>query len=244
MGLQSAFVFAKPHANRFFVIEEIKKKFAAMEIGILKEGEMTGEAIDENQYIDQHYYAIASKVRALPTYPHMPLHLPPPLHTSLHMSFYLAPPPSLHLPRSPSISLPCARAQATILKPAQLNIPTDKFKAHFGEEWSEVLAKGRALNAIDAKAKLGLDADTLDAKWGAAKKAGKLIKFGGGFYCGYLAEYDLYTFNAFFMTMRGSFTAPGTSIHYFVVCFDSDKLSWADFRGKARDLSQDLPRSP
>ena len=44
MGLQSAFVFAKPHANRFFVIEEIKKKFAEMEIGILKEGEMTGEA--------------------------------------------------------------------------------------------------------------------------------------------------------------------------------------------------------
>jgi hypothetical protein len=34
------------------------------------------------------------------------------------------------------------------------------------------------------------------------------------------------------MTMRGSFTAPGTSIHYFVVVFDSAKLSWADFRGK------------
>ena len=182
MGLQSAFVFAKPHANRFFVIEEIKKKFAEMEIGILKEGEMTGEAIDEFKYIDQHYYAIASK--------------------------------------------------ATILKPEQLNIPADKFKAQFGEEWADVMAKGRALNALDAKAKLGLDANTLDAKWGAAKKAGKLIKFGGGFYCGYLAEYDLYTFNAFFMTMRGNFTAPGTSIHYFVVVFDSAKLSWADFRGK------------
>jgi hypothetical protein len=37
------------------VIEEIKKKFAAMEIGILKEGEMTGEAIDECQHIDQQY---------------------------------------------------------------------------------------------------------------------------------------------------------------------------------------------
>jgi len=181
-GLQSAFVFAKPHANRFFAIEAIKAKFAEMEIGILKEGEITGEEIDEKQYIDQHYYAIASK--------------------------------------------------ATILKPEQLNIPEDKFKAAFGVEWKDVLKSGKALNALDTKAKLGIDADALDKKWGAAKKAGKLIKFGGGFYCGYLEEYDLYTFNAFFMTMRGSFTAPGTSIHYFVVVFDAAKLSWADFRGK------------
>ena len=182
MGLQSAFVFVKPHANKHFVVEAVKSKFAEMEIGILKEGEITGEAIDEKQYIDQHYYAIASK--------------------------------------------------ATILKPEALNIPTDKFKAQFNEEWKDVLAKGRALNAIDAKAKLGLSADELDAKWGAAKKAGSLIKFGGGFYCGYLKEYDLYTFNAFFMTMRSAFTTPGTSIHYFVVAFDSATLSWADFRGK------------
>jgi len=181
-GLQSAYVFVKPHANRPFAIEEVKRKFAEKEIGILKEGEITGEAIDDKKYIDQHYYAIASK--------------------------------------------------ATILKPEELNIPTDKFKAAFGCEWSEVLASGKALNALDTKAKLGLSAEELDAKWGAAKKAGKLVKFGGGFYCGYLEEHDMYTFNAFFMTMRGSFTAPGTSIHYFVVVFDAAKLSWADFRGK------------
>ena len=40
------------------------------------------------------------------------------------------------------------------------------------------------------------------------------------------------TFNAFFMTMRGKFTAPGTSIHYYVVEFDPKTLPWADFRGK------------
>lgn len=41
-----------------------------------------------------------------------------------------------------------------------------------------------------------------------------------------------YTFNAFFMTMRGKFTAPGTSIHYYVVEFDPSELSWAEFRGE------------
>ena len=65
MGLQTAFVFVKPHANKYFVVEEVKKKFMQMEIGILKEGEMTGEAIDKYQYIDQHYYSIASKATLL-----------------------------------------------------------------------------------------------------------------------------------------------------------------------------------
>ena len=59
------------------------------------------------------------------------------------------------------------------------------------------------------------------------------VKLGGGFYCGQI-EVDgkkYYTFNAF-MTMRGKFTTPGTSIHYYVVEFDPEELSWADFRGK------------
>jgi hypothetical protein len=34
------------------------------------------------------------------------------------------------------------------------------------------------------------------------------------------------------MTMRGKFTAPGTSIHYYVVEYDPSTLSWEDFRGK------------
>lgn len=56
MGLQSAFVFVKPHANKHFVVEEVKRKFAEKGIGILKEGEICGEAIDKKQFIDQHYY--------------------------------------------------------------------------------------------------------------------------------------------------------------------------------------------
>jgi hypothetical protein len=44
-------------------------------------------------------------------------------------------------------------------------------------------------------------------------------------------------FNAFFMTMRGKFTAPGTSIHYYVVEFDPTKLS-RDPRGQKRAGSQ------
>jgi nucleoside diphosphate kinase len=88
---------------------------------------------------------------------------------------------------------------------------------------------------MDACAELGLDADGLDAEWGKAKKAGKLIKFGGGFYCGLIevaGKKPMYVFNGFFMTMRTEFTKPGLSISYFVVEWDAATMSWADFRGK------------
>jgi len=126
-------------------------------------------------------------------------------------------------------------SKATILTPDQLNVPKDKFSATFSEEWDAVLAEGRVLNALDACAKLGVSADEIDAEWGKAKKAGRLVKFGGGFYCGRVeveGKAPLYTLNAFFMSMRAKFTGPEATIHYFVVRFDASKLTWADFRGK------------
>jgi hypothetical protein len=126
-------------------------------------------------------------------------------------------------------------SKATILKPAELNVPADKFEAQFGLTWEAALANGNVFNALDACAKLEITPDELDAQWAITKKAKKLVKFGGGFYCG-LVEIEgkepLYIFNGFFMSMRNKFTAPGLSIYYYTVEWDSDALSWADFRGK------------
>ena len=126
-------------------------------------------------------------------------------------------------------------SKATILKPAQLNVPADKFKAQFGLEWQAALDSGKVLNAMDGCAALGIDADEMDKQWGICKKAKKLIKFGGGFYCGLIeieGKGSYYVFNGFFMSMRSKFTAPGTSIYYYVVEWDSAAASWSDFRGK------------
>ena len=57
----TAFVFAKPHANTPAVRDVIKSKFAEKGIKVLKEGDVSGEEIDSKGYIDQHYYAIAEK---------------------------------------------------------------------------------------------------------------------------------------------------------------------------------------
>ena len=113
-------------------------------------------------------------------------------------------------------------------------MPDDKFTEFFGESWSDVLSQGRAFTAIDACKELGLSGSEMDEAWGAAKGAGKIIKLGGGFYAGQLAKGDssIYTFNAFYMSMRDRFTQPGGSIHYFAVEWDASTLPWADFRGK------------
>ena len=117
--------------------EKIKAKFVEKGISIVEEGEIDGPKIDSEKYIDQHYYAIASK--------------------------------------------------ATILPPKDLNIPLDKFKDTFGEEWSAALADDRVHNALDIAKKLGWDAAKLDEEWNKTDVKAKpqtRIKFGGGFYCG------------------------------------------------------------
>jgi len=92
----------------------------------------------------------------------------------------------------------------------------------------------RVFNAKDACEKLEVDAAAIDGMWATAKKAGKLIKFGGGFYCAELPSGDssIFVFNGFFMSMRSKFVAEGVSIYYYIVEWDSTALSWEDFRGK------------
>jgi len=186
VAMNTAFVFAKPHANTPGVLDAITARFAEKGIKVLSEGVVTGEEIDKKGFIDQHYYAIAEK--------------------------------------------------STLTSGKDLPVNADKFKATFGEDWTKVVAEGRAFNALEFKNKFATFSKpgALDKAWDETSVDKKTrVKLGGGFYCGQIAVDGVkyYTFNAFFMTMRGNFTAPGTSIHYYVVEFDPKTLSWEDFRG-------------
>jgi hypothetical protein len=74
------------------------------------------------------------------------------------------------------------------------------------------------------------DAAGLDEAWQKAK----VVKFGGGFYCGLvtIGGKSLYVFNAFFMSMRSKFVGKNDSIHCYEVVWDPTHLSWSDFRSK------------
>ncbi|CAD7935942.1 unnamed protein product [Amoebophrya sp. A25] len=127
-------------------------------------------------------------------------------------------------------------SKATLLEPKDLNVPKEKFKEKFGLPWDDALKRGIVVNAKQACEKWGVDSETLNAEWAKSKNAGKLVKFGGGFYCGLVdsmpGKPPLYVMNGFFMSMRQNYVAPGASIYYFIVQWDAKKLSWEDFRGK------------
>ncbi|KAL7578315.1 hypothetical protein ACA910_012726 [Epithemia clementina (nom. ined.)] len=123
-------------------------------------------------------------------------------------------------------------SKATILPAKDIPVPVDKFKESFGEAWEDVLKENRVVNAMDACERFGCDAQELDVAWRSAENEKKVVKFGGGFYCGLLTFKDqkLYVFNAFFMSMRSKFVGEGKSIHCYEVEWSPAKLSWASFR--------------
>lgn len=141
-------------------------------------------------------------------------------------------------------------SKATIKKPEDMNVPGDKFEEKFGKSWSKVLSEKKAFNALDACKELGVDSAQIAKLWADCKKNDKLVKLGGGFYCGEITHKGktVYVFNGFFMEMRNAFTLPGKKIHYYDVEWDPKVLSWADFRGKVlgptdpKDAPQDSLR--
>jgi len=124
--------------------------------------------------------------------------------------------------------------KATIKKPNELNVPNDRFKAQFGIDYQAALDSGKVFNALDGCKEFGIDAEGMATAWNAAKDAKKLVKLGGGFYCGLLTcgDKELYIMNGFFMSMRSKFTDPKASLYYYSCQWDPSVLSWEDFRGK------------
>jgi len=120
-------------------------------------------------------------------------------------------------------------SKATLLSAEDIPVPIDKFQAEFGESWEVVLAEKRACNAKEACERFGCTINELNQAWRDSDT--KVVKFGGGFYCGLVSfrNQPLYVFNAFFMSMREKFVAPGSSIHCYVVQWDPSKLSWHAF---------------
>ena len=125
-------------------------------------------------------------------------------------------------------------SKATILPPKEIPVPANIFQEKFKEPWADVLSQGRAANAMEACHIFGIDAKTLDSIWIEAEKEDKIIKFGGGFYCGRLKfeAKSLYVFNAFFMSMRLKFVGKGNSIYCFEVAWEPSRLPWSKFRGE------------
>jgi hypothetical protein len=125
-------------------------------------------------------------------------------------------------------------SKATILKPRELHFNSAKFQEKFHLSWDDAVKEGVVYNALDACKYFGVTADGLDNLWQYAAQSGKLVKLGGGFYCGLIDSFPgkkpIYVLNGFFMSMRSKFVQPGTSIHFYDVEWDPQTLPWSQFR--------------
>lgn len=139
-------------------------------------------------------------------------------------------------------------SKAVKLKPSELNVPEKgqkQFEEMFGEKWADAVAAGKVYNAKDGAEKLGVDAEGMNKLWSKLTRGKTLIKFGGGFYCGKVAD-DMYVMNGFYAAMRAAYCNPGEKIQWYTVAWPSDSLSWADFRAEvlgATDPSSAPPGS-
>ena len=135
--------------------------------------------------------------------------------------------------------------KSTLTTGAKLPVNEEKFKGCFGEEWSAVVAEGRAFNALEFKNKFAAfqEEGALDKAWDATSVDNKTrVKLGGGFYCGQI-EVDgvkYYTFNAFFMTMRGKPSHPTNDIPLMTM---SGKLEGASRVDAPLAPTQPFPRT-
>jgi hypothetical protein len=102
---------------------------------VLDEGSIASEKIDSDKLIDQHYYAIASKVCL--TNSRLPFSI---CRSSL---FQCHDSPLFQLHCFFGVLLAALSQQATILKPHELNVPADKFKGQFGLSWQAALDSGK-----------------------------------------------------------------------------------------------------
>ncbi|GMH86292.1 hypothetical protein TrVE_jg9123 [Triparma verrucosa] len=124
-------------------------------------------------------------------------------------------------------------SKATLQHPSELNVPEDKFMESFKEEWVKVVEEGRCVNALQACERWNVNESTLEKLWRSSEKSHKVVKFGGGFYCGLLEceGEELYVFNAFFMEMRSKFIGDN-EVYFFSVEWEKGVLDWEGFRNR------------
>jgi len=104
----------------------------------------------------------------------------------------------------------------------------DQFEAMFGTSWDETVAKGDVLNAAQAMKRLGLDGFQLQKGWNDF--ASNRVKLASGTYVQKFETDGIWVVNGFYAGMREEYIAPGQTVHWFVVSWDVQRLSWQQFR--------------
>lgn len=115
---------------------------------------------------------------------------------------------------------------------AALNVSAaaaDRFAARYGVSFQDAVAAGRVHSAATALEALGVSPAELLTRCMSAGYE----KLGSGLYAAQLemsSGHPMYVLNGFYARMREKFTTPGAVVHWFIVRFKTEALSWQSFR--------------
>jgi len=113
--------------------------------------------------------------------------------------------------------------------PAEIQVTADakaKFKAAFSEDWEVAIRAGRVLNV--ASALKTMDAKALALRWDANERY--RVKLASGTYVEKIDEDGTYVVNGFYAAMRAEYVAAGNKVHWMIVSWNRNKISWEKFR--------------
>ena len=121
-----------------------------------------------------------------------------------------------------------------------------RFRDAFGLSWDSEFSAGKILSTADLLKQKRISVNQLFNRWNGLFRAGKTAKLQDGFIMGYLEDLEAYCINAFYPSMEANFNHPDTRISYYVVEFDSEQVSWKQFRKKvlgSTNASNAVPES-
>lgn len=130
---------------------------------------------------------------------------------------------------------------------AQLDVSMEgkaKFEAAFRKSWEAEVDAGRILGTSELLDRKGINAHQLFDLWNGLFAGGKTAKIQDGLIMAYLEGLDAYCINAFYPSMETNFYDDAAEIHYYVVEFDPERISWKDFRKKVLGATNSSSAAP
>lgn len=132
-------------------------------------------------------------------------------------------------------------AKKSLSSPSKIDLNQEaltEFEQRFGVAWETAVNSQQIFGVTEAAEFLDVSDTALSALWIdiSLKSPSKMMKLERNVHCCYIdcvpEKLPFFCINGFFMGMRSEYTTPPADVHYFLVEWTCNMLSWSEFRSK------------
>lgn len=146
-----------------------------------------------------------------------------------------------------------AMAEKSLSPPAKLDLTEEmskNFEKRFGVSWESAVSSHQVMGVAEAEEHLDLSGTVLSDVWLeiVMNDSSKCMKLERNVYCCLVdslpEKSPFFCINGFYPGMRAEYSAPSSSLHYFLVEWSSTMLDWATFRSSVIGACHPLEADP